>query len=86
MSSVYRGSVCPDCGGEGRLASCPECGGAGTLPCDLCHGTGQRRVTRGGEGVTEACVCEHGYFTCATCSGGTLTCGRCAGTGMLEGT
>ena len=80
--SVYRSSVCPDCEGEGRIAQCTECAGNGTLPCDVCGGRGLRIVEKAN---MVPCVCNHGYFACATCSGGTGACGRCAGTGMLEG-
>ncbi|MFT3767064.1 MAG: hypothetical protein QM820_16325 [Minicystis sp.] len=83
--SVYRGAVCPDCRGEGRIAACDQCSGSGTLPCDLCGGLGRRMVSKNGEGMRVPCVCQNGYYTCATCSGGTGVCGRCAGTGMLEG-
>jgi hypothetical protein len=83
--SVYRGAVCPDCRGEGRIGPCAECSGSGTLPCDLCSGTGSRVVRVDDETKRVPCVCEQGYFTCAACSGGTGVCGRCAGSGMLEG-
>jgi hypothetical protein len=86
MSSVYRGSVCPDCGGDGRITQCEQCGGSGTLVCDLCHGNRERTVPSENGGMRRVpCVCEEGYFTCAACSGGTGVCGRCSGTGMLEG-
>lgn len=76
--SVYRGAVCADCHGEGRITSCSACGGAGTLPCDLCHGNGVRRSPDG----PVPCVCQSGYFTCAACSGGTGVCGGCGGSGV----
>ncbi|MFO0759010.1 MAG: hypothetical protein U0359_21135 [Byssovorax sp.] len=82
MSSIYRGSVCPDCGGSGRIETCAACGGTGTLLCDLCTGSGQRTVQKDGAPMVVACVCERGYFVCAACSGGTGVCGRCAGSGM----
>jgi len=84
--SVYRGHVCPDCSGEGRITACSQCGGSGTLPCDICSGRGFRMASKDGTGAMVPCICESGYFTCATCSGGTGVCGRCGGGGMLEGT
>lgn len=83
--SVYRGTACPDCHAEGRIDPCPQCSGTGTLVCDLCNGRGTRIVALKGERQVVPCVCQNGYYTCATCSGGTGVCGRCAGTGFLDG-
>lgn len=85
MASIYRGVVCPDCQGEGKIASCPECSGNGMIVCDLCGGDGVRLVPSS-EGMAQAaCICKSGYFTCGVCSGGTGVCGRCAGTGFVDG-
>jgi hypothetical protein len=84
MSSVYRGNVCPDCGGEGRITDCTQCGGNGTIICDLCGGDGVRMAPSLEGERSSTCVCKSGYFTCAACSGGTGVCGRCIGTGFLQ--
>ena len=80
MSSIYRGGMCPDCDGGGRITDCAPCAGNGTLICDLCNGTGARIAPAGG-GECVPCVCQNGYFICAACSGGTGVCGRCGGRG-----
>ncbi len=85
MASIYRGEVCGDCHGEGRIERCEECNGNGTLPCDLCGGDGVRNLHMEGSAKSVPCICKTGFFSCARCSGGTGVCGRCAGTGFLEG-